>query len=284
MKTRGDPSGLARLLRHTRTRLRISQMELALRLGVSQRHVSYLETERSRPSRTLLLAWMKAVDAPASVRNAALLQAGFAVAGRPAREDDTDLAELGRALRQVIDAHHPFPAFVFDIDRTMLEVNRGAEWMWSLLMPGYWAEVQARGERIDMIDALVHPGGLFHCMRNPHAAGLTFLGLLRAEEWVRPTLRPRVDALAKALSQCYGDAPGDHGTGLGKPQLNFVFDTEYGPLAFILVQSVFGLPQDITSDSPRIELWFPADGLTRQAVLEHAPRRGEDGKGSAPPR
>ncbi len=265
------PDGLPLLLRHTRSRYRVSQLDLALLLGVSQRHVSYLESGRARPSRALLLAWMKAVDAPASTRNAALLQAGFAVASRETREPEVEQGAARSALHRVITAHNPFPAFVFTIDRMMHEMNSGARWMWHLLMPDYWPAVAARGHDMDMIDAIIDPRGLFSRMRGAHAAGLAFLGFLRSEEWMRPTLRPRADALAAELQRRFGDPPPKQNLGTGKPQLNFDFDTEHGPLSFVLVQSVFGLPQDITVDSPRIELWFAADSTTRQVVLEHAP-------------
>lgn len=262
---------LPKLLRHTRNRCRVSQMELALRLGVSQRHVSYLESARARPSRELLLAWMREVDAPPSIRNAALIQAGFAV-----RPGDTGLGNPARgaarlALEQVLSAHDPFPALVFDVDRIMVDVNRGGQWLWSVLMPEYLASAAGKAAHIDMIDALIHPGGLFRRRRDPGAAGAIFLGLLRAEEWLRPSLRERADALAQALTQRFGSMPDEHPREPGRPALNFVFDTEYGPWSFIIIQSLFGLPQDIAVDTLRIELWFPADGATRAAVLARAP-------------
>jgi transcriptional regulator with XRE-family HTH domain len=71
-------ASLCHTLQSVRQSRRVSQLELSLRMGVSQRHVSFVESGRSRPSRELVLAWMRELDAPLAVRNAALLQAGFA--------------------------------------------------------------------------------------------------------------------------------------------------------------------------------------------------------------
>jgi transcriptional regulator with XRE-family HTH domain len=263
---------LAAILRHTREAERVSQLDLALRLSVSQRHVSFLETGRSQPSRGLLLAWMNELNAPASIRNAALMQAGFAVGaadGGSVKRSSTDPARA--ALRQVLEGHEPFAGLVFNIDRFMLDVNKGGRWLWSILMPEYWRAVSRMPLDMDMIDAMVDPRGLLSRMRNAGKVGAMFLALLRAEEWVRPGLKPRVDSLDQALNEQFGDMIAPLGTEPSRPQMDIVFDTDYGPMSFILSQSVFGLPQDITVDSLRVELWFPADQATRDIIRAYAP-------------
>lgn len=262
---------LARLLKHTRTRLKVSQLDLALRLGVSQRHVSYLELGRARPSKQLLLAWMRELDAPASIRNAALVQGGFATADGHLPEAASALAAVRAAMRQVLDAHEPFPAVVFNIDRYVTDCNRSGRWMWSVLMPRYWADVQARGVEMDMIESLAHEDGFLSRMREPLAAATSFLGLLRREVWLRPSLEPRVAAFADYLQRRFGPVDTEPGAEPGNPQCEFVFETQYGALSFILVQSIVGLPQDINVDTPRLELWFPADAATRARVQANAP-------------
>lgn len=85
-------------LRHARATRDVSQRELALRLGVSQRHVSYVEGNRARPSRDLIVSWIREVGAPLSLCNAALLPAGFAPSYGEARLDDARIAPALAAL------------------------------------------------------------------------------------------------------------------------------------------------------------------------------------------
>jgi transcriptional regulator with XRE-family HTH domain len=258
------------LLRHTRARQRITQLEMALRLGVSRQQVSLLELGRTRPSRRMLLAWMDEAAAPPSFRNAALILAGFSPADAEAMSSSECLTPVRAALRQVISAHDPFAALVFDVDRYVVDMNRGARWLWTVLMPAYWSRIYDNGG-MDMIDALIDPEGLFSRMRQPERAAGTFLNLLRREQWLRPSLTPRVDAYADKLRERFG-LQQPRLDCIGKPWCELAFDTEIGALSFIIVQSSFGPPQDAGVDSSRLELWFPADGATRAQVLK---RRGE---------
>ena len=96
-------------LRHTlqtaRQSRRISQLELSLRMGISQRHISFVESGRAQPSRDLLLAWLDELDAPLAVRNVALQQAGFASAYARHELGDAVLAPAREALGRLLEAH-----------------------------------------------------------------------------------------------------------------------------------------------------------------------------------
>jgi transcriptional regulator with XRE-family HTH domain len=89
---------LTSTLRQVRKTQRLSQLELSLRLGVSQRHVSFVESGRAKPSRELLLAWLQELDAPLVVRNEVMLQAGYAPVYTSALLDDPALAQVNSAL------------------------------------------------------------------------------------------------------------------------------------------------------------------------------------------
>ena len=91
------PPSLRETLQAARKSQRISQLELALRMGVSQRQVSFVESGRARPSRELLLAWLQELQAPLALRNVALQQAGFAPVYRGSELSD---AEITRQLAQ----------------------------------------------------------------------------------------------------------------------------------------------------------------------------------------
>lgn len=119
----GTSHNLPETLQRTRQARRVSQLELSLRLGVSQRHVSFVENGRARPSRDLLTRWLGELDAPLALRNAALLQAGFAPAFRASTLEDPDLAQARAALRQLLNAHDPMPALVLDAQWNLLQLQ-----------------------------------------------------------------------------------------------------------------------------------------------------------------
>ena len=229
---------------------RLSQLELSLRLGVSQRHVSYVESARARPSRELLLAWLRELEAPLPVRNAALLQAGYAPAYSDAKLSDAALTPAREALAQLLRAHDPLPALVMDADWNLIDLNDGARWLCSTIMPALWpalsAAFQTPGTTINMIDALIHPQGLCAHMRNANVAAPALLAKLRAEAWSRPTLAPQIQALEHSLKARFNHQPTTAYDEAPAPILSTVFDTPHGDLSFFSMFTTFGTPQDIT--------------------------------------
>jgi transcriptional regulator with XRE-family HTH domain len=112
-------------LQQARKARRLSQLELSLRVGVSQRHISFVESGRAKPSRPLLLAWLQELDAPLAVRNAAMLQAGYAPAYGETLLDDPALAQAHSAIQHLLQSHDPMPALAFDAHWNLLHINRG---------------------------------------------------------------------------------------------------------------------------------------------------------------
>lgn len=258
---------LIRLLRLLRDKARISQLELSLRLGVSQRHVSYVELGRANPSRELLRAWLNAVGASPSHANVAMLAAGYSVIADPPTARPSLGPSAAASLDQVLLAHEPFPAFVFTSDRYIVRMNEGARRMWARVMPRYWARAVGQTWPLDMIDALSDPEGLLCDLRDPAHAGAALLALLRSEEWLRPGLAGRIDRLAQSLQERFGVVTAPPAPQPDIPMQRFTFDLDGGPLTLLAVQSVVGLLHDLTLSSPRLELWLPGDARTR-AVLE----------------
>ena len=260
---------LAQLLRHTRADRKLSQLELSLRLSVSQRHVSYIEAGRARPSRELLLAWMSELEAPTSVRNAALLHAGFALPQEKLALDGPELTPVLHALQRTLAAHDPNPALVFDADWKTVDQNRGATWLWSLVMPELAATARGHVRGMDMIAALGHPQGLLSRMRDPWAVGAALLAQLHTEASATPSLTARIQRLSEALNQRHRPAGKTEKTSHAAPYLSLTFDTALGALSYFYVQSVFALPQDVTLASLRMELWFPGDSQTAEVTRRH---------------
>jgi transcriptional regulator with XRE-family HTH domain len=102
------------LLREWRQRRRLSQLDLAVRADVSQRHVSFVETGRSRPSRTLVLHLAEELDVPLRERNRLLVAAGFAPAYDEAPLSSTARPQVAAAVQHVLAGHQPYPALVVD--------------------------------------------------------------------------------------------------------------------------------------------------------------------------
>lgn len=117
-------SAFGNLLRDWRGVQGMSQLDLALAAGVSSRHVSFIETGRSSPSRTMVLRLAETLDLPLRERNAMLVAAGFAPVYRESPLSDADLTPVRRALDLVLRSHEPYPAFVLDRAWNILLANR----------------------------------------------------------------------------------------------------------------------------------------------------------------
>ena len=254
-------------LQTARKSKRISQLELALRMGVSQRHVSFVESGRSQPSRELLLAWLHELQAPLALRNVALQQAGFAPVYRGSELGDAVLAPVREALGRLLTAHDPMPAMVMDAAWNVLQMNRGAQWMALTLMP--WIAQLPQGQPINLLDAMLHPEGMTRHMLNLEEVAPALLAHLRDDASVVPELLPRVEQFAAQVQQRLGKRSLMPWPRQMAPVLTTRFATPYGELAFFSMFSTFGTPQDITLASLRLEHVFAADEATKAVVLEN---------------
>lgn len=251
-------------LRQVRKARRLSQLELSLRLGVSQRHVSFVESGRSRPSRELLMAWLQELATPLVVQNEILLQAGYAPAYGTTQLDDPTLAQVNEALEQLLCAHDPMPALVIDAQWNLLRLNRGGAWLATTLMPGLGDLTEAAP--MNLLDMLAHPEGLTQPIVNLQEVGPVFLARLRHEASIQPAIAPKVEAFAALLETRLGPQPKGWPNPM-TPVLTTRYATAYGELAFFSMFTTFGTPQDITLASLRVEHLFAADAAT-QAVLQ----------------
>jgi transcriptional regulator with XRE-family HTH domain len=247
-------------LRQVRKARRLSQLELSLRLGVSQRHVSFVESGRAQPSRKLLMAWLQELEAPLVLCNEAMLQAGYAPAYGNRLLDDPALAQINQALQQLLCAHDPMPALVIDAHWNLLALNQGGQWLAATLMP--WA-VDLADTTPNLLDMLVHPEGFTTSIVNLPEVGPAFLARLRREAAVQPALMPKVEAFTTLLRDLLGDQPLEtDGLQPTAPVLTTRYATPYGELAFFSMFTTFGTPQDITLASLRVEHLFAADEAT----------------------
>ena len=257
-----SPAGPLRSLRQLRRQRHISQLALSLQVGVSQRHLSCIETGRARPSRQMLHALLDALDAPLADRNEALLAAGYAPAFAHRTLNDTAMAPVRAALSHLLAAHDPAPAFVMDDAWTLLQANRGTVAMMGLL----GVPAQALSGDLSLLQLLLAPGGLQPAIVNLDAVCAEVWQRAQREAVHSPALRAQVDALRpmlpRRLAGPYPERP-------ATPLLETVLRTTAGDvLRFFSAFTTFGAPLDVTAASLRVEHFFPADAATRERMAQ----------------
>jgi transcriptional regulator with XRE-family HTH domain len=247
------------LLRDWRRRRRLSQLDLALEAGVSARHLSFVETGRSRPSAEMLLHLAEELAVPLRDRNQLLLAAGYAPAFEQRELDAPEMAPVRAAMQQVLDGHDPYPALVVDRQWTLLAANRGLG-LFTEHVAAHLLEPPANCIRIAL-----HPEGL--------APRIANLGQWRAHllERLRRQIALTGDPGLRALVDEVVHYPGaeDVDDELIGDQLAVPFRLRspvHGELAFISTITTFGTAIEITASELSIESFFPADAATAAAL------------------
>jgi len=247
-------------VRELRGARRISQLELALRVGVSQRHLSCIETGRASPSRAMLHALLDALEAPLGQRNDALLAAGYAPAFTRHRLADAAMAPIRDALARLLQAHDPAPAFVLDDAWNILQTNRGSTALLALL----GLDAAQLGKQPNLLRALLSPGGLAERLINADEVLREGWSRAQREAAANPALHVIVQSLRSAVPRRLGAAqPGATSTPLLLTRLRALGDAE---LTFFSAFTSFGAPLDVTAASLRVEHFFPANEATRAAL------------------
>jgi transcriptional regulator with XRE-family HTH domain len=250
------------LVREWRQRRRLSQLDLALDAEISPRHLSFLETGRSTPSREMVLRLAERLDVPLRERNTLLLAAGYAPAFRERPLADPDLADARRAVELVLTGHEPFPALAVDRHWHLLAANRAVAPMLEGITPALLAPP------VNVLRLGLHPDGL--------APRIANLGEWR--EHVLARLRRQIDTSADAVlrelfeelrAYPVGDtAPSTHPKvpAAGAVVVPLRLHSPAGVLSFISTTTVFGTPVDVTLSELALETFFPADETTGAAL------------------
>jgi transcriptional regulator with XRE-family HTH domain len=260
------------LLRNWRTRRRRSQLDLALDVGVSTRHLSFVETGRSRPSVELLLAIAHHLDVPLRERNGLLLAAGYAPRFSQMSLDDPAMAHVRASIQRMLDAHDPYPGAVVDRQWNVAMVNRAG------LMLAQGLPDAILGPPLNVYRLCLHPDGLAGRTTNFVDWAGYLLGQLRRS--IVLTGDPSLVALLEEVSG-YSNVkqiePLFATSGRDEPPLLVPFQlaTPLGELKLFTTLTTFGTPLDITIDELAIELFFPADDRSDQMLRSIA--LGRDG-------
>jgi len=243
----------------------VSQLELSLAAGVSQRHISWLETGRSRPSRGMVLQLAEALDVPLRERNELLGAAGFADLYREHSLDGADMDAVRGALEAMLAGHEPYPCLVVDRLWNVLMLNRGAERLFSLAGPldERWRAIGA-GDRPNIALLTLHPQGFKPLIANFDAVAESFVVRLKRDMARYASAENRAEyRILLDLLDDYDAGPGDGPQGL-LPALTLDLRLGERMLRLLTVVSTFGTPQDVTTDELRIESFFPGDDASRE--------------------
>ena len=244
------------LMRQWRQRRRISQLDLAIEADVSSRHVSFMETGRSTPSRAMVLRLAAVLDVPLREQNRMLLAAGLAPVYAERSLDDPDMAAVRDGLDRVLAAYEPYPCLAVDRGWNILAANAGAGVLMQGVAPGLLNPPNA-------LRVSLHPDGLAPRIRNLGQWRHHVIGRLRREVAVSGS-----EALAELLAEieCY---PGgfDETHDLGSVDVPLQLEGTDGTiLTFLSTVTTFGTALDLTAAELSIEAFLPADEATA-AVL-----------------
>ncbi|MEU8109923.1 helix-turn-helix domain-containing protein [Nonomuraea muscovyensis] len=257
----GKPSQVGTLLREWRRRRRLSQLDLALLADSSARHLSYVETGRAHPSRTMVLRLSAALDVPLRERNTLLLAAGYAPAYRESSLDDAYLASVRTAVDTMLAAHEPYPAVVVDRLWNVLDGNHAM----TVLMDGIPPHLLR--PRPNVFRLTLHPDGLSARLANLGEVRTLFLERLRRQ--VNATGDADLRALYEEVSHYPAPAePAEEApTGdVGPIQVPLRVRTPFGELSMFSTMATFGAPADVTLSELAIELFYPLDEFTATAL------------------
>ncbi|MEU5086418.1 helix-turn-helix domain-containing protein [Streptomyces sp. NPDC021356] len=252
--------GVGPLLRAWRERRRISQLELALRADSSARHISFVETGRSRPSEEMVLRLAEHLDVPVRERNALLLAAGYAPHYPETSLDDPALGALREGLERLIQGYEPYPALVVDAVYDVVAANRGV----AMLLEGVPERLLT--EPLNAMRLTLHPEGLAPRIRNLRE----WRGHLLAQ-MERQIALHRCEALralheevaAYPLPEQVAGAVEEEAAGeVPYFALPMRIEHEGRVLSFVSSISTFNTPMDVTVAELAIETFLPADPAT----------------------
>lgn len=247
------------LLREWRNRRNRSQLDLSLDVGVSARHLSFVETGRSRPSPELVLALAEHLEVPLRDRNTMLLAAGFAPRYSQTPLDDDAMTRVRASLQRMLDAHDPYPGVA--VDRS-----------WNVLLANQAAFAFTDGVPIELLQPTMNVFRI--CLHRDGLASRT----VNFDEWaayllgqIRRTIQLTGDAALQAIEDEVRSYPNvvalaghtDLGAQEDAPLLvPFVLASDAGELSMFTTVTTFGTPRDVTLDELAVELFFPADDAT----------------------
>jgi transcriptional regulator with XRE-family HTH domain len=269
---------LGELLRHWRAKRGKSQLELSLDTGVSQRHLSFIESGRSVPSRQTLEEIAQALQIPLRERNALWSAAGYAAPYSEGAWDALEMQAVTQVLERVLHQHEPFPALVLDRHWNVIMTNQSAPRFFS----GF-VDLEAREKPRNMLHLMFDPKGLRPFVANWEEVAQSLIQRVYRES-IGGVLDDQTKALLAAL-RAYPevDTRWDQIHERNSPAIlpfvpmRFIKDDQV--LSYFSMVTTVGTPQTVAAQELRIECMYPADHKTD---LQHRAIMSRRGRATAP--
>ncbi len=273
MSTGGSTAG--DLLRRWRRLRQRSQLELACEAGISARHLSFVETGRSIPSREMVMRLAEQLEMPLRERNNLLLAAGYAPAFRECSLKGRELAQASEAVQSILRGHEPYPALAFDRHWTLVAGNQAL----MRLLDGIADDLFR--PPINVLRVALHPEGLAPRIQNlDEWRSYTFR---RLQHQIALTDDPELRELLRELREYphqvsrAGHAPPNTYEAATASYIGLVVRLRLAVngtvLSFFSASTVFGGPIDVCLSELAIESFFPADSDTREALRMQASKQ-----------
>ncbi|MEQ9450751.1 MAG: helix-turn-helix transcriptional regulator [Pseudomonadales bacterium] len=241
---------------------RLSQLELALAANVSQRHVSWLETGKSQPSREMVVRLSEALDVPLRERNVMLQAAGYAGTFRERELSEPAMEPAMNVLKTMLDHHDPLPAFVIDPCWNVKMQNAAADRMLKFGTDAQLWTLDDDNSVRNVAWLTLHPQGL-----RPHITNWSQIAPDFARRLRRQAMASVDPEVQEALQQLIALAGPEEEFALDQSELHpaLPMDIKVGDieLSFFTVVSAFDSPLDVTLDELRIESLYPTNEQTR---------------------
>ncbi|CAB3776567.1 hypothetical protein LMG28614_00240 [Paraburkholderia ultramafica] len=273
---KAPPGELGRLLRYWRDVRGVSQLDLSLEAGVSQRQISFIESGRSVPGRDTLLSLAHTLDVPLRERNVLLLAAGYAPVYSEAPWNAQEMHSVTRALERIIRQHEPFPAIVMDRHWNVLMTNQAAPRFFNCFI-----DMAAREGPRNMLHLMFDPQGM-----RPFVADWDNVSRSLLQRVYRESVGHVIDDNTRRLLDellAYPDVPRDwkaHHAPSATPTMPVIplgFVSEGVVLRYFSMVTSVGTPQTVAAQELRLECMFPADDATearhQQLLAAHAKER-----------
>src|SRR5262245_29046788 len=248
------------LLRDWRQRRRMTQLGLALEAEISPRHLSFVETGRSQPSRDMLLHLSEELAIPLRERNQLLVAAGFAPMFGERSLGDAELRAARRAVDLVLEAQKPFPAFALDRHWQMVASNGALPELYAGVAPDLLQPP------VNVLRLSLDPSGL--APRIANLAEWRAHLLMRLRHQLELTADPVLGGLMEKVSAY--PAPSPAAPVRYEVAVPFKIESPAGILSFFSTTTVFGTPVDVTLSELAIESFFPGDAATAEYVRRAA--------------
>ncbi|MEU1527879.1 helix-turn-helix domain-containing protein [Streptomyces fagopyri] len=253
-------AGVGPLLRDWRQQRRVSQLELALRADSSARHISFIETGRSRPSEDMVLRLAEHLDVPVRERNALLLAAGYAPRYPETPLDSSAMDAVRQGVERLIQAYEPYPALVVDATYTVLAANRGI----AMFLDGVPESLLA--PPLNAMRLTLHPQGLAPRIRNLREWRTHLLAQMERRIALHRSepLRALYEEVAAYPVPAADPEPADEAGAEPVPYFALPMRIEHDGriLSFVSSISTFNTPMDVTVAELAVETFLPADPAT----------------------